>query len=158
MNNQDIVPDDEELYRRIPVELKGIAYSIEDGKFVIRPAAFRDRSLAVSVDRAKLNNFDPSLTQLKEENGIVKMKTGDVCKIEGVVTKDKGNVIFHHAVKVVAKPIDDPISSNPAHAEIIVKPKYFGSNTKKKNAFELLTIALARLANENGWLIEPTPP
>ena len=158
MNNQDIVPDDEELYRRVPAELEGIAYSAVNGQFKILPAAFRDRSLAVSVDRAKLNNFDPSITQLKEENGIVKMKTGDVCKIEGVVTKDRGDVISHHAVKVVAKPIDDPISPNPAHAEIIVRPKYFGSNTKKGNAFKLLTIALARLVNENGWLIEPTPP
>lgn len=158
MNNQDIVPDDEELYRRVPAELEGIAYSVEDGKFIIRPAAFRDRSLAVSVDRAKLNNFDPSLTQLKRENGIIQMKTGEVCKIEGVVTKDKGEVICHHVVKVVAKPIDDPISPNPAHAEIIVIPDYLGSKTKKKNAFEMLRIALARLANKNGWLIEPTSP
>ena len=51
MKNQDIVRDDEGLYRRIPAELEGIAYSVVNGQFKILPAAFMDRALTPSVYR-----------------------------------------------------------------------------------------------------------
>ena len=58
-----------------------------------------------------------------------------------VKTKHKNEVIVAHAVDV----IPDPTCENPAHAIIIVKPEFFDSKSKQKNAFKLLQIALAQL-------------
>jgi hypothetical protein len=44
---------------------------------------------------------------------------------------------------------------NPAHSQIIVKPEFFGSKSKQDKVFKLLQRALARLATENGWTLEP---
>ena len=166
MNNEDIVPDDEDLYRRVPAKLKDIAYSVVGRQFIIHPAAFRDRYLTPSVYRAKLVNDDPTLVQSQEEDGVIKIKTVDISEIKGVATKHEGEIVRDHSVYVVADPIDDITTNltaelirlNSAHALIKVKPKYFGTNSKKRNAFDLLKIKLAILANENGWIIEPTPP
>ena len=48
-----------------------------------------------------------------------------------------------------------PKEYNKAHAQVIVNPKFFGSNNKQKKAFKLLRISLARLATERGWTIPP---
>ena len=160
MDNQDIVRDDEGLYRRVPAELKGIAYSVVNGQFKILPAAFRDRALTPSVYRVELINHDANLPQEKVEDGVVEITTIQIRQIGSVVTKDEGQVIKEHSVDVIADPVvtTNSILLDSAHALIVVNPKYFGSKNKQRNTFDLLKIALSTLANENGWIIEPTPP
>lgn len=160
MNNQDIVRDDEGLYRRVPAELEGIAYSVVNGQFKILPAAFMDRTLTPSVYRAELINHNANLPQEKVENGVIEMTAIQIRQIGNVVTKHEGQVIKEHSVDVIADPIVTTQSTllDSAHAIIVVDPKYFGSKNKQRNTFDLLKIALSTLANENGWIIEPTPP
>lgn len=160
MNNQDIVRDDEGLYRRVPAELEGIAYSVVNGQFKILPGAFWDRKLTPSVYRAELINHDATLPQAKAENGVVEITTLHIRQIGDVVTKHEGQVIGEHSVDVIANPVPatNSILLDSSHALIVVNPEYFGSKNKQRNAFDLLTIALSILANENGWIIEPTPP
>ena len=122
-------------------------------KLRIEYHAFWDRSRKPSVDRARLKNFDPASALLSKTNGIVSIKAGDVRAIGTVKTKHKNEVIADHAVDV----IPDPTSENPAHSIIIVKPELFDSESKQRNAFKLLQIALAELATKNGWTVEPSP-
>ena len=128
-------------------------YSIQEGKLRIEYHAFWDSSLKPSVDRAKLRDCDPASALLCKTNGIVSIQAGDVRAIGTVKTKHKNEVIVAHAVDV----IPDPTYENPAHAIIIVKPEFFDSKSKQKNAFKLLQIALAQLATKNGWTLEPSP-
>lgn len=100
MNNQDIVRDDEGLYRRVPAELEGIA-----GQFKILPAAFWDRALTPSVYRAELINHDAKLPQEKVENGVFEITAGQIRQIGSVVTKHEGQVIREHSADVIADPI-----------------------------------------------------
>lgn len=153
MNSNDHVQDDEELYRNVRGKMEDKEYSIHDGKLIIEPHAFWDRSKKPSVDRAKLLNFNPASALLGKTNGIVSINAGDVRAIGTVKTKHENEVIAEHAVDV----IPDPTCENPAHAIIIVKPELLGSKNKQKNAFSLLQIALATLATKNGWTIEPNP-
>ena len=162
MNNQNILKDDEVLYRRIPADLKDVAYSTVNGK--ILPAAFNDRRLSPSLYRAKLISYNAVLVQSKVEDGIVELKTSCIHKIDDVLTKHKGEILCNHSVWAVAEPIaiDDPTvecaALSPAHAVVSVDPKFFGSKQKQINAFKLLRVSLARLANKNCLLIEPTMP
>ena len=160
MDNQDIVRDDEGLYRRVPAELKGIAYSVVSGQFKILPAAFRDKYSTPSVYRVELINHDATLPQGKVADGVVEIITIHIRQIGSVVTKHEGKVIRKHSVDVIADPIvgTNSILLNSAHALIVINPNNFESKNKKRNAFDLLKIALSNLANENGWIIEPTPP
>ena len=151
MNSSETVQDYEELYRNVRGKLEDKEYSIQDGELIIEYHAFWDSSLKPSVDRAMLRNNDPASSLLSNTNGIVIIKAGDVRAIGSVTTKHKNEVIAEHAVDV----IPDPTDENPAHALIIVKPEFFDSKSKQKNAFKLLQIALATLATKNGWTIEP---
>ena len=152
MNNSEPVQDDEELYRNVRGKLADKEYSIQDEKLIIEYHAFWDSSLKPSVDRAKLKNNDPASSLLSNTNGIVSIKAGDVRAIGSVTTKHKNEVIAEHAVDVVP----DPTEENPAHALVIVKPEFFDSKSKQKNAFKLLQIALATLATKNGWTLVPS--
>lgn len=145
MNVKELVQDDEELYRSVRGNLKYKEYSIQNGKLRIESAAFMDRYRKPSVDRAKLKNFEPHLSQQSPTDGVVSLKTIDVrAAVDG------------HAVDVIA----DPTSQNPAHAKIlIVDLELLESKSKQKKAFKLLRIALAILANKNGCIkIEPKQP
>lgn len=150
MNDKEFVQDDEELYRSVRGDLKFKEYSVQDGKLRIESAAFMDRCRKPSVDRAKLQNFDPDVTNKRlpvppkgVTNGVVSLTTGEVRTAIGDV----------HAVDVVP----EPTPQNPAHAIIaIVNLEHLESESKQKNAFRLLRIALATLANKNGCIkIEP---
>jgi hypothetical protein len=44
---------------------------------------------------------------------------------------------------------------NYAHSQIIVAPEFFGTGSKQKSTFKKLRVALATLATENGWRLEP---
>ena len=153
MNSKEPVQDNEELYRNVRGKLEDNEYSIQEGKLIIEYHAFWDRSKKPSVDRAKLKDFDPASALLCKTNGIVSIKASDVRAIGTVKTKHENVVIDDHAVDV----IPDPTCENPAHSIIIVKPELFGSQSKQKNAFKLLQIALAGLATKNGWTLEPCP-
>ena len=153
MDNSDHVQDDEELYRSVRGKLEDKEYSIQKGKLIIEPAAFQDRYKQPSVDRAKLIDYNPALSQKSETDGIVSIRAGEVRAIGTVKTRISNGNIDDHAVDVVP----DPTCENSAHAKIIVKPEFLGSNSKQKNAFKLLRIALAKLATKNGWIIEPSP-
>lgn len=153
MDNSDHVQDDEELYRSVRGKLEDKEYSSQKGKLIIEPAAFQDRYKQPSVDRAKLIDYNPALSQKSETDGIVGIRAGEVRAIGTVKTRISNENVDDHAVEVVP----NPTGENPAHAKIIVKPEFWGSNNKQKNAFKLLRIALAKLATKNGWIIEPTP-
>lgn len=149
---QEYVSDEEELYRNVRGEGSDEYYYDETtGDLVIESKAFLDPQKEPSVDRAKLRNFDPERSRISEENGIVTLITKEVRQIGDVVTKDDKERQVNHGVDVRA----DPIPENEAHARIVVKPKFFGSGSKQKAAFKLLRKALARLATQSGWTLEP---
>lgn len=153
MNHSEHVQDDEELYRSVRGKLEDKEYSIRKGELIIEPAAFQDRYKQPSVDRAKLIDYNPALSQKSKTDGIVSIRAGEVRAIGSVKTRIGNGDVDDHAVDVVP----DPTRENPAHAKIIVRPEFWGSNSKQKNAFKLLRIALAKLATKNGWIIEPSP-
>ena len=153
MNHSKHVQDDEELYRSVRGKLEDKEYSIQKGKLIIEPAAFQDRYNQPSVDRAKLIDYNPALSQKSKTDGIVSIRVSEVRAIGTVKTRIGNGDVDDHAVDV----IPDPTYENPAHAKITVKPEFWGSKSKQKNAFKLLRIALAKLATKNGWIIEPSP-
>ena len=151
MNHSKHVQDDEKLYRSVRGKLEDKEYSIQKGKLIIEPAAFQDRYKQPSVDRAKLIGENPTLSQKSKTDGIVSIRAGEVRAIGTIKTRIGNDDVDDHAVDV----IPDPTRENPAHAKITVKPEFWGSKSKQKNAFKLLRIALAKLATKNGWIIEP---
>ena len=152
MDENDRVPDDEELYRNVRSDPRYNHYSYKEGRLEIRYHAFWDESKKPSVDRAKLLDNNPQRALLNATNGIVSIKAGDVRAI-GEINDLRDSV--HHAVEVVFC----PTLERPAHSQIIINPEHFDSNSKQRKAFRLLQKALARLANEtapeNGWTWKP---
>lgn len=154
--SQDYVSNDEELYRNVRGEEEADEYYHDPNtkRLVITSKAFLDRKKEPSVDRAKLKNFDPRNSLLRENNGIISLITEEVRQIGNVKSNDQKGNEFSHAVDVLAdpNPPDDP--GNNAHSLIVVEPKYLSSD-KKGKAFQLLRRSLARLATERGWKLEP---
>lgn len=149
---KDRVSDEEHLYRNVRGKESEECFPDPDtGRLIVASKAFLDKQKQPSVDRAKLRNFDPEQSRIEEENGIVTLVTQQVRQIGDVVTNDNDGGTVNHAVDVTA----DPIPKNEAHARIVVEPKFFGSKSKKDKAFKLLRIALARLATQSGWTLEP---
>lgn len=151
MNKNDFVRDDEVLYRSVRGKY-GEEYSYDNGKLEISSEAFRDRERKPSVDRAELKGYNPSLTKRSDTDGIVSLITADVRSIGTVKTKIQNADAIFHAVDVIY----DPTPENPAHSKIVVSPEFFGSNNKQGNVFKLLQLALAELAERNGWTLEPS--
>ena len=154
MNNNDFVHDDEVLYRSVRGQY-GEEYSYDNGKLDISSEAFRDRDKKPSVDRAKLKG-NPSLSKRNDTDGIVSLITADVRAIGSVKTKGQDNDITVHAVDVIYDPNPESDPTNNAHSLIIVKPEFFGSKNKQRNVLKLLQLALAELAEKNGWTVEPS--
>lgn len=153
MMTEDYVSDEEELYRSVRKDINADEYRYDEntGELVITSQAFRDSQREPSVDRAKLRDFDPNKSRIGEGDGVVSLIAKDVRQIGDVKSKNTDDEI-EHAVDI--KP--DPTSDNEAHALITVQPEFFGSDEKKKGkSFKLLRKALARLATENGWTLEP---
>lgn len=143
----DKVEDDEILYRRVLFQKNH--YRI-DSEFNVKISsqAFLDRQYKVSVDRAKICNFDPTKTQQKKENAVVSLLTKDVRRIDTVIERNqKGKCVEKHRIDV----IPDALEDNEAHALIVTDPDY----QKPKKVFRKLVDALARLANEREWVIYP---
>ena len=145
--------DDEVLYRSIRGKY-GEEYAYDNvGKLKISSEAFRDRERKPSVDRAELKEFNPSLSKRNDTDGIISLITADVRSIGTVKTKIQDADAVVHAVDVIY----DPTPENPAHSKIVVNPEFFGSKNKQRNVFKLLQLALAELAEKNGWTLEPSP-
>lgn len=150
---QNDVSTEEQLYRNVRGE--GADEYFYDhpttGHLIIDSKAFLDRDKEPSVDRAQLKNFDPEQSRIRGKNGVVTLLTQKVRQIGDVVTNDDEGRKVNHAVDVRA----DPTPQNETHARIVVEPKFFGFDGKKNKAFRLLRIALARLATQSGWTLEP---
>lgn len=143
----DIVRDEEKLYRSVRGEKEYDEYSVNNaGEYIIQPAAFRDRDKQPSVDRAKLRDFNPSLSKLGDTDGIVSLMTGEVrCLPQNDIE------LTDYTIDVIYM----PTMENPAHSQIIMMTNSSISKTRERKAFKSLQKALARLANLNGWALKP---
>ncbi len=145
------VTDDELLYRSIPyTKLKDYIQQTNDG-IAISSQAFSDRGLKPSVDRAILNENDPSKTQINLRDGVVSLLTSKIRKIDEVKKQSQdGENLIVYKIDVVHRPTE----TNFAHAQIEPSPEY-----ETKNIFKKLTRSLAFLATqrirEYGWEIAP---
>lgn len=147
MDKHAPVRNDEILYRSVRGK-EGKEYTIKNGEPDFKYEAFKATNRKPSVDRAQLRRH-PSHSLLSATDGIVRLIAGQV---RGIKTVQKpGGEGAAYAVDVVYA----PTMENHAHAEIIVKPEYFGPHKKQRLAYRLLRIALALLANESGWTLEP---
>lgn len=149
MDQDNYISNEEWLYRSIRNQESECFYN-DDDQLIITRDAFRDINKEPSVDRAKLRNFDPSLSQLSKTDGVVSINTGRVRSIGEIKTKTENDGTVHSVDAVY-----EPTLENLSHSKITVEPKFFGSDNKQKKAFKLLRIALAKLATENGWILEP---
>ena len=145
------VDDEELLYRSIPYsKLKDYIQQTNDG-IAISSQAFSDRGLKPSVDRAILNNNDPSKTQINPRDGVVSLLTSKIRKIDEVKKQSQNSEnLTVYKIDVVHR----PTTTNFAHAQIEPSPEY-----ETKNIFKKLTHSLAFLATqrikEYGWEIDP---
>ena len=145
MNNSDYVDDTEGLYRRIlPNKLNTKTpphYIVKaSGEIKIESAAFLGGE-RVSVDRAKLNDFNPDATKECCTDGIISVIAEDIRSI----------IIQDHTTDIEYK----PINGNKAHSEIIISPNRDGiSNSRKREALSDLRRGLANIAV---CKIKPTP-
>ena len=149
-DNQILSPvrNDEILYRSVRGE-EGKEYTTKsNGKPDFSYEAFKATNRKPSVDRAILRDH-PSLSLLSDTDGIVSLVAGQVRAIKSVERPEGEEAVY--AVDVIYA----PTMENPAHAEIIVIPEYFGSHKKRRLAYRLLRIALALLATQNGWTLPP---
>lgn len=146
----DVVADDEILYRCVFHGL-GNCYRIGAFGLELTSQAFTDRSLAPSVDRAKLCGTDPKHTQKNPHDGVVSLIAGEVRMINVSQNDSKGNPLFEYKIDVFPRPTED----NPSHAQIEPSPEY-----QSKNYFRKVTQRLALLATERikkqGWEIKPS--
>lgn len=155
-DGQDRVQDDEQLYRRIP-NLASPLYSTEGGQFRFSSTAFNDRSRQPSVDRAKLQNFDPHRSRITTTDGIVELNAAKIRAVGPIVQQNNSAAPSSHVVDVMPDPVNGDISlaikANLAHALIITQPPLTGAS-----AFKRFKESLAKLATEAGWCIKPGTP
>lgn len=145
--SDDVVDDDEILYRRIAAS-RNLFKIRTDGTIEISSAAFGDRELRISVDRAKLCNYNPGYTLGNESGVVVGLVAGKVRNIDGITRNDhKGKAIEQFKIEVEPVPLPD----NPAHAEIYAIPAFI--ETDAKAAFHRLCRRLARLAEAGQWVL-----
>ena len=148
-----MVADDELLYRRVICRAGLEPFKVVDGKVKFGSQAFGDPDFQPSVDRAAINENDPSKTQLVPTNGVTSLIASDVRKISSVTKKDKADTIAY-LPNVVPDAIAarDGQPENLAHALVVTEPKLPSSNV-----FYKLQVALALLASSRGWSIAPSP-
>lgn len=148
----DRVDNDDELYRRVPSN-QG-KYSIVEGKLRFSTTAFNDPGRKPSVDRAKLRN-SPDETKWDAADGVVSLVASEIRAIKVENTGATQDDPSHYSVDVIPRPItvDNPegLPENMAHAQIESAPVMTSNNRFRK-----LKEALALLADNRGWLIEPT--
>ena len=137
------VSDDEILYRRFQIGHYPTCQLT--GKKVISSQAFTDRTRKVSVDRAKINQDEPSKTKILPTDGVVELQAGKVRSVSDISKNDaKGNLIQLQTLLVTADPIkdEDGHPDNPAHALIYASP-----DCDNRSVFNKVIEALALIAN-----------
>lgn len=146
---EDRVDDDEKLYRRVPNH-PGNIVPLENGEYRVSSAAFGDRQMKPSVDRAKLRNNDPRNSQDSPTDYVAGLVAHDVRNKIDVPRNINGKQERCH-VDVIPDPIKDhpDLPDNPAHALICAVPDL---SPDEKAVFRKLKTALAGLAK---WEIPP---
>lgn len=151
------VTDEEHLFRRIRGSVADqTCYQTVGNRVVFSQSAFNDPDKEPSVDRTSLRS-DPHLSRFVREDGIVTLGVEQVRKIgpidkltdRGKPAKDSQGKRIAYRVDVVPK----PRWGNCPHALILMVPSAAGAG-----AFKRLKEALARLASDAGWTIQPQVP
>lgn len=142
MPDEDRILDHEVLYRVVP-DRKG-NYVRENGSYRVSSAAFSDRTMQPSVDRAFLRGNNPENSKWDPTDFIASLAARDVRGISAVPK----------IVDVVPDPIEDhpQLPNNLAHALITAEPELLPN---EKTTFRKLQKALARLSR---WEIPPPDP
>jgi hypothetical protein len=129
------IADDEILYRRV----LGKDIPVVEGERRLSSQAFTDRHKEPSVDRAKLRNYRPELTQLNPTCAVFSVTARQVREIELPLRTADGQ-------EVMVRPFDvrpEPEHTNPSHAVIYaVLPEFKGRNGFDKLLKELRKIAV----------------
>lgn len=117
-----------------------------------------DPGFKPSVDRAGLCG-DPQWTRRKAGDGVVRLTAAGIRAIDPARVADldaKGHVTQERRVDAVPDPVDEDAAlqrrANPAHALIVTTPQI----AKNNSSWGRVRAALAFVANEQGWAIEPT--
>ena len=148
------VDDSELLYRSVRADDGEFTYI--EGKLVFTANAFRDRSQKPSVDRSSLRP-NPVDARMSPTDGIATLITEDVRAIATVRFEQKEpgkqerkNLVY--GVDVVHRPLTNPPApkDNPAHCQVECNPEITNNHARK------LKEALAILATNAGWTVEPT--
>jgi len=151
------VTDDEHLFRRVRGSVAGqTCYQTVGNRVLFSQSAFNDPDKEPSADRAGLR-ANPELSRFVPEDGIVTLGVDQVRKIgpidklteRGKPAKDSQGRKIGYTVDVVPK----PRWGNCPHALIVMVPGAAGAG-----AFKRLKEALARLASDAGWTIQPHLP
>lgn len=139
MPGEDLVLNDEVLYRRVP-DQKG-NYVLESDSYRVSSAAFGDRSMQPSVDRATLCENNPEKCRRHPTDFVASLVTHEVRSISTIPK----------TIDVMPDPIEDhpELPNNPAYALVIANPEFLPN---EKTAFRKLRQALARLCK---WEIPP---
>jgi len=143
-----LVQNTEELIRRVSADsTRG------DGK--LTSTAFNDPNRQPSVDRRSLRaSLDEC--KVKSTDGLVRLVADEIRKLQiaqiDAATREPAGT--NYQIDVMHRPIDlgndrgEP--PNPAHSQIEATPAL------NRSRFDKLKELLARLAEKNGWLVQPT--
>lgn len=145
------VNDDEWLYRS--VRANSAEYKRTPEGLKVSRSAFSARDNAPSVDRSSLRN-NPADTRLNASDGIVRLLTRRVREIGNIRTNPNDiNSDRTYAVDAVHRPLsvaNGDERDNDAHCQIECTP-----DIAMDNHFKRLREALARIADEQGWVVPP---
>lgn len=141
------VLDDETLYRSVPIG-HNLYRTDPDGRWRLSSQAFNDRTKEPSVDRAALCDNDPTRSQFRSTDGVVKVYAKEVRSISGI--SGSGGETAGHTVIYDIDVVPVPLPENPAHAVIKPSPAY-----KSGSVFKRVLEALAGHATRHGWVIPP---
>lgn len=146
------VDDSEVLYRAVRADAD--EYRMEaDGRPRFTANAFKDPFCKPSVDRNSLRP-EPRDTRFRSSDGVTSLVSKDVRAIGSVfvMSPDGKEVRLVYRVDVLHRPVvksDTEPRDNPAHCQIECDPAI------KNTHFKRLKEALALLATERGWVVEP---
>jgi len=155
----DRVDDEETLFRSVSDEATAPHWARDvDGVLRVSAAAFFDPGFKPSVDRAKLCNNDPTWTRRAERDGVAKLSAQAIRSIDPdeVADRDsKQHVLQRRSVDVVPDRREANATTgereNPAHALVVTTPQI----AKDNSSWRRVRIALARVATDGGWALEP---
>jgi hypothetical protein len=144
------VDDDEILYRRVPNKPENL--HVVDGKRTVATSAFNCRYRQPSVNRHILLP-DPFDSKIEDTDGVVGVVAKSIREISSIARAAPATGTYR--ILVEPRPIlpnnPDGEPENPAHAQIESDPAM-----ENDARFRKLKEALAWLANQRPWVIEPT--